>query len=44
MYMGGTPLFDEFTGESIDRYTHLKNKFPSLPWLKESESEFDNEI
>ena len=37
MYMGGTPLFDETTGESTDRYTYLKAKFPDEPWQKEGE-------
>ena len=32
MYVGGTPLFDERTGESIDRYEYLVNKFPAKPW------------
>lgn len=32
MYMGGSPLFNESTGESIDRYTYLKNKYPNSPW------------
>mmetsp|Transcript_24106 Transcript_24106/g.30336 ORF Transcript_24106/g.30336 Transcript_24106/m.30336 type:complete len:299 (+) Transcript_24106:112-1008(+) len=33
MYMGGSPLFNEATGESTDRYTYLKNKYPDEPWL-----------
>ena len=32
MYMGGSPLFNEMTGESTDRYEHLKKKFPNEPW------------
>lgn len=32
MYMGGSPLFNESTGESTDRYVHLKKKFPDEPW------------
>ena len=30
VYTGGTPLFDESTGETVDRYTHLLKKFPEL--------------
>ncbi len=30
--MGGTPLFNEMTGESTDRLTYLKKKFPTHPW------------
>ena len=35
MYMGGTPLFNEQTGESQDRYQYLLAKFPSKPWKSE---------
>ena len=30
IYMGGTPLFNETTGESIDRYQYILNKHPEL--------------
>ena len=30
MYTGGTPLFDEITGESINRFKYLFEKFPEL--------------
>lgn len=30
MYMGGTPLFNESTGESIDRLEYLIEKHPDL--------------
>ena len=30
MYMGGTPLFDESTGPSIDRYDYVLKKHPDL--------------
>lgn len=33
MYIGGTPLFNESTGQSTDRYSYLKTKFPELPWV-----------
>lgn len=29
-YTGGTPLFNEVTGETIDRYVYLLQKFPEL--------------
>lgn len=29
-YTGGTPLFNEATGQSIDRYVFLLKKFPDL--------------
>ena len=32
-YTGGTPLFNESTGESIDRYEYIKSKYPNEPWL-----------
>ena len=32
MYTGGTPLFNEMTGESTSRYEYLKEKFPDEPW------------
>merc|ERR1719162_1014271 len=34
MYMGGSPLFNEMTGESKSRESHLLEKFPSKPWLE----------
>jgi len=40
MYMGGSPLFDETTGEMIDRYEYLLKKFPDIPWAKDEEAEF----
>lgn len=33
VYPGGTPLFNEATGQSMDRYEYLKAKFPNEPWL-----------
>ncbi len=30
MYAGGAPLFNEATGQSIDRYVYLLKKFPDL--------------
>ena len=30
VYAGGTPLFNESTGETINRYAHLLKKFPEL--------------
>ena len=34
VYMGGTPLFNEKTGESLDRYEYILRKHPDRPWLK----------
>ena len=39
MYAGGSPLFNENTGESVDRYLYLTTKFPSFPWLDNYEEE-----
>ncbi len=33
VYPGGTPLFNEATGQRTDRYEYLKAKFPNEPWL-----------
>lgn len=33
MYMGGTPLFDERTGEFTQRLDHVRAKFPHRPWV-----------
>jgi len=30
MYTGGTPLFNESTGETISRYSYILQKFPEL--------------
>ncbi|MCO4784074.1 MAG: hypothetical protein KC646_17225 [Candidatus Cloacimonetes bacterium] len=30
MYMGGSPLYNESTGQSTDRYEHVLKKFPNL--------------
>lgn len=30
IYKGGTPLFDEETGEVIDRYSYILKKFPDI--------------
>lgn len=30
VYAGGTPLFNEATGQSTDRYSYLLQKFPDL--------------
>lgn len=32
VYTGGTPLFDESTGNSIDRYDYIRQKHPDKPW------------
>ena len=32
VYAGGTPLFDERTGERTDRYDYIVKKYPERPW------------
>lgn len=34
VYTGGTPLFDERTGQTIDKYEYILRKHPDKPWLK----------
>lgn len=34
MYAGGTPLFDEATGQTTDRYEYILKRHPSRPWNK----------
>ena len=34
-YTGGTPLFDESTGQRTDRLDYLIAKFPNAPWEQE---------
>lgn len=34
VYSGGTPLFDEKTGEKIDRYEYILRRHPDRPWNK----------
>lgn len=36
-YAGGTPLFNEATGETIDRFKYLFEKFPGLKRVIETE-------
>ena len=31
-YTGGTPLFNEATGQSTDRFDYLTDKYPDKPW------------
>ena len=33
-YLGGTPLFDEGTGETIDLYEYILRNHPDRPWLE----------
>lgn len=32
VYTGATPLFDETTGKSIDRYDYIRKRHPDRPW------------
>lgn len=34
LYAGGTPLFDESTGEMMDRWEYIKKNHPDEPWNK----------
>jgi hypothetical protein len=34
VYVGGTPLFDEKTGQTINRYDYILKKHPDRPWRK----------
>lgn len=34
MYTGGSPLFNEQTGEVTDRYDYILKNHPDKPWLK----------
>jgi hypothetical protein len=33
VYAGGTPLFNEATGQRIDRYDYIVSKHPDRPWM-----------
>lgn len=32
VYTGGTPLFDERTGNVMDKYEYIVSKHPDRPW------------
>jgi len=34
VYSGGTPLFDEATGQTIDRFDYILKRHPDRPWNK----------
>jgi len=34
IYAGGSPLFDESTGQTIDLYSYILGKHPDRPWKK----------
>jgi len=34
VYIGGTPLFNEATGQSIDKYEYILQGHPDRPWLQ----------
>jgi hypothetical protein len=34
VYIGGTPLFDERTGETIDKYEYILRNHPDRPWRR----------
>ncbi len=35
IYAGGTPLFNEATGETIDRFQYILSQHPERPWMKD---------
>jgi len=43
-YAGGTPLFDEATGETSDRFDYLLEKFSDRPWQEEELKEATEEM
>lgn len=43
VYTGGTPLFDEQTGKTVNRLNYLLKMFPEKPWMKD-EHDQDNTI
>ena len=34
VYSGGTPLFDERTGQNTDRYEYILRRYSDRPWNK----------
>lgn len=42
IYMGGTPLFDESTGEYTKLYDYLVKKYPNKPWLENTSNITEN--
>jgi hypothetical protein len=34
MYAGGTPLFDELSGQTVDKYLYILKNHPDRPWNK----------
>src|SRR5690606_13424168 len=34
IYTGGTPLFDEATGKTLDRFEYIINRHPDTPWRR----------
>lgn len=39
VYIGGTPLFNEETGEYQERYDYLVSNYPEKPWLSSNEED-----
>lgn len=42
IYVGGSPLFNESTGEAIKLYDYLIKKYPNKPWLKKTSNITEN--
>ena len=34
IYSGGSPLFNESTGKTLDLYSYILEKYPNKPWRK----------
>ena len=34
VYIGGTPLFNESSGERTDKYKYIFDNYPDKPWLE----------
>ena len=34
VYIGGTPLFNESSGERTDKYEYIFDNYPDKPWLE----------
>lgn len=39
VYTGGSPLFDERTGRTIDRYEYIISRNPGRPWMEPQPAE-----
>ena len=42
MYTGGSPLFDESTGTTIDKYEYIAMAHPGRPWAADADEEAED--